>query len=197
MLTDDGVGVRPIRFRDALSWTEVRARNIDWLAPWEATPPGGASLADSTSMSAFAPMVHSLRRHARVGEALPFVVTLNDALVGQVTVAGILRGALNGGHVGYWVDRQVAGRGIIPTALALVADHCFRAVGLHRLEANVRPENLASRRVVAKLGFREEGMRRRLLHIDGDYRDHLSYSLMAEDVPAGALCHWQSVRGSA
>jgi ribosomal-protein-alanine N-acetyltransferase len=197
VLADDRVGVRPIRFRDAMAWSEVRARNLDWLAPWEATAPGGPGLAEASAVSAFPAMVRNLRRHARAGGALPFVVIVDDALVGQVTVAGILRGALNGGHVGYWVDRQVAGRGVIPTALALVADHCFTVAGLHRLEANVRPENAASRRVVEKLGFRDEGLRRRFLYIDGDYRDHVSYALMADDVPEGVLRRWHSVRESA
>lgn len=196
VLIEDGIGVRPIRFRDALAWTEVRARNTGWLAPWEATAPGSYNFAETNTMTAFAPMVRSLRRHARAGEVLPFVVTLDNALVGQVTVAGILRGALNAGHVGYWVDRRVSGRGIIPTALALVADHCFQQVGLHRLEANVRPGNVASRRVVAKLGFREEGMRRRYLYIDGEYRDHITYALLSEDAPEGALRRWRSVRGT-
>ena len=70
--------------------------------------------------------------------------------------------------------RDVAGRGIIPTALALAVDHCFFTVGLHRIEVNIRPENHASRRVVEKLGFREEGSAPRYLHIDGAWRDHLS-----------------------
>ena len=64
-------------------------------------------------------------------------------------------------------------------------DHCFFTVGLHRLEANIRPENTASRRVVEKLGFREEGIRRRQLHIDGAWRDHICYALTVEDVPGG------------
>ena len=70
-------------------------------------------------------------------------------------------------HIGYWVDREVAGRGIIPTAVALACDHCWFGLGLHRVEINIRPENVASCRVVEKLGFRVEGLRPRYLHIDG------------------------------
>jgi ribosomal-protein-alanine N-acetyltransferase len=76
---------------------------------------------------------------------------------------------------------------VLPTALALVLDHCFGPVGLHRVEADVRPENAASRRVVDKLGFREEGLRRRYLFIDEQWRDHISYALLREDVPEGVL----------
>ena len=97
------------------------------------------------------------------------------------------RGSARSAQIGYWVDKRVAGRGVIPTAVALAVDHCFFTVGLHRLEANIRPENTASRRVVEKLGFREEGIRRRHLHIDGAWRDHICYALTVEDVPGGPL----------
>jgi len=107
-----------------------------------------------------------------------------------------VRGAFNSGFVGYWVDRRVAGRAVLPTALAMVADHCFTTAGLHRLEANVRPENEASRRVMDKVGFVEEGHHRRYLAIDGDYRDHVTYALLAEDAPEGVLARLRA-RGHA
>lgn len=98
------------------------------------------------------------------------------------------------GSAGYWVDRDVAGRGVTPTALALAVDHCFFTVGLHRIEVNIRPENQASLRVVHKLGFREEGLRERFLHIDGAWRDHLSFALTADDVPGGLMRRWRASR---
>ena len=76
-------------------------------------------------------------------------------------------------------------------AVALVCDHAFGAVGLHRVEADIRPENLPSQRLVERLGFRREGVLRRYLDIDGDWRDHLSYALLAEDLPAGVLSRWR------
>jgi ribosomal-protein-alanine N-acetyltransferase len=76
----------------------------------------------------------------------------------------------------------------------MVVDHCFGAVGLHRVEANVRPENAASRRVVEKLGFREEGLHQRYLYIDGGWRDHISYAVTREDVPDGMLRRWDETR---
>ena len=84
----------------------------------------------------------------------------------------------------------------MPTAVAMVTDHCFRAVGLHRVEINVRPENAASLRVVDKLGFRAEGLRENYLHIDGEWRDHLTYALCDEDVPEGVLARWMASRVS-
>jgi ribosomal-protein-alanine N-acetyltransferase len=183
------VEVRPLRARDARAWSELRIRNEAWLRPWEGRPPSTppASWSERHSTAVYGAMLRLQRREARAGRALPFAVVVDDRLAGQLTVSSIVRGAYDGGHVGYWVDEQVAGRGVLPTALALVLDHCFGPVGLHRLQADVRPENTASRRVVDKLGFREEGLHRRYLFIDEQWRDHVGYALLREDVPEGVL----------
>lgn len=192
VLSDGDVTLRPFRLRDAVPWSESRLSNEEWLQPWE--PPAPGTYAERNGVGSFTPMVRVLRRRAREGGQLAFAICWQDRLVGQVTVGTIVRGALNGAHLGYWVDERYAGRGICPTAVALVTDHCFGPVGLHRVEVNVRPENEASRRVVAKLGFREEGMRLRYLQIDGAYRDHICYALTTEDVPDGLLSRWQASR---
>lgn len=190
-LQEGPVGLRPLRRRDADAWRELRTRNGRWLMPWEATAPDPSAPAVS-----FAATVRFLRAEARAGRALPFVVTYGGELVGQVTVSGIARGSLCSAQIGYWVDEGMAGRGVIPTAVALAVDHCFGPLALHRIEINIRPENTASLRVVEKLGFRDEGLRRRLLHIDGAWRDHRSFALLSEEVPGGLLSRWRAVRQS-
>jgi len=115
------------------------------------------------------------------------------AVAGQVTVGGITWGSLRSAHIGYWIDRQLAGQGIVPTAVALATDHLFD-VGLHRVEINIRPENAASLRVVEKLGFRPEGSRLRFLHIDGAWRDHQCFALTAEEVGGSILSRWNQSR---
>jgi [ribosomal protein S5]-alanine N-acetyltransferase len=192
-LRDGRVELRPLRQRDAGAWREVRLRNAAWLRPWEATAPDPESGPPPT----FAAMVRRLRTEARDGRTLPFVLTYDGRLVGQLTLGGITSGSLRSAYVGYWIDRAVAGRGIMPTAVALVTDHAFGPMRLHRVEINIRPENQASRRVVEKLGFRCEGMRPRYLHIDGDWRDHLAYALTADEVPGGVLARWRSQRAAA
>lgn len=172
------VVLRPLRRRDVVAWNDVQTRNREWLRPWEATSPDGGV------PPTFAQMVASLRRQAREGRAMPFVIEVDGRLRGQVTVSSIAWGAFRSGSVGYWVDRDVAGRGIVPCAVALVTDHCV-AAGMNRLEVNIRPENGPSLAVVRKLGLREEGLRRRLLHIDGDWRDHLSFAVTADEVADG------------
>lgn len=127
---------------------------------------------------------------------MPFALTYDGPLVGQLTVANIVWGSACSATIGYWLDRAVAGRGVMPTAVALATDHCFRVVGLHRIEINIRPENTASLRVVEKLGFRDEGVRVRLLHISGAWCDHRSFALTAEEVPEGLLARWHAAQSS-
>lgn len=194
-LEEGDVRIRPLRLRDGSAWAELRRRNAGWLAPWEATPPAGTP-AYRDGVATFVGMARDLRRQARQGTALPFVVLYRRELRGQLTIGNIVRGSLNSAYAGYWVDEGVAGLGVMPTALALAVDHCFRRVGLHRIEANIRPENRASRRVVEKLGFRDEGIRRRYLHIAGGYRDHVCYAITVEDVPEGVLDRWRESRRS-
>jgi [ribosomal protein S5]-alanine N-acetyltransferase len=189
VLSDGGVTLRPLRMRDGPAWVAARRANVEWLRPWEATPPNGPSTF-GVSAGIFTSMTRRLRADARQGTALPFVILVDGRFSGQLNVAGVVRGSLHSASIGYWVDERVAGRGVMPTAVALTVDHCFRAVGLHRIEVNIRPENLASRRVVEKLEFREEGAREKFLHINGDWRDHLTYALVREDVPLGLLKRW-------
>jgi ribosomal-protein-alanine N-acetyltransferase len=188
-LQDGDLLLRPLRRRDARDWHLVRTANAAWLAPWEASRPD-----ENDRAMTFPAMVRAFDREARAGRMLPFAVQLERRLVGQVTVSAITWGSLRSGQIGYWVDGAVAGRGITPHAVAMAADHCFFGLGLHRLEVNIRPENTASLRVVEKLGFRPEGIRRRYLHIDGAWRDHATFALTAEDVPGGLVPRWRRAR---
>jgi len=178
-LARHGVRLRPLSYRDRHAWHSVRSRNMDWLRPWDATLPPGATDAATT----FRGMVRSLRSAARAGTTLPFALDVDGKFRGQVTVGGLHLGSLRGAHIGYWLDRDVAGSGVMPLAVAMACDHCFRG-GLHRIEINIRPENRPSIRVVEKLGFRYEGVRERYLHIDGEWRDHVTYALTAEELDA-------------
>ena len=184
-LQDGRVGLRPPRLRDATAWSSLRLRNEAWLAPWE--PTSGEPWAIRHSVASWPSALGSLRRLARAGVLLPFMITYDDVLVGQLTVNNVVRGALRSAQMGYWVDEGHANRGITTTAVALATDHCFGPVGLHRIEVDIRPENVRSRRVAEKLGFREEGLYVRYLDIDGGWRDHVTYALTVEDVPEGLL----------
>ena len=179
------VGVRPLTRRDAARWARLRAENADWLSPWEATMPPGSGAPPPT----FRTLIAHQRRRAREGRAMPFAVTWDGQMVGQVTVSNITRGSAQWAAIGYWISQSHAGRGITATAVALVCDHLFGTAGLHRIEISLRPENVPSRRVVEKLGFAVIGLAPRFLHIDGDWRDHLVFQLLAEDLPGTVLEH--------
>lgn len=184
------VELSPLRRRDAGEWTRVRLANEDWLSPWEPSAPMGWRARHTPA--AYRAMRRAAARRARAGSALPFAIRVEGRFAGQVTIDNIVRGAMRSGHLGYWIDRSVAGRGMASLAVALVCDHAFGSVGLHRLQADIRPENRPSQALVERLGFHQEGLLRRYLDIDGDWRDHLTYSLLAEDVPGGVLAHWQA-----
>ncbi len=181
VLERDSLRLRPVRVSDVSAWADVQARNREWLAPWEATSP------DLMAGASFAAAVRGFRREARAGRMIPLVVEVDGTFRGQVTVSQIAWGSTRSGSIGYWIDRAVAGRGHIPTAVAMVMDHCFDVVGLHRIEVNIRPENAASLAVARKLGLREEGLRRAFIHIDGRWCDHLSFAVTTEDVGEGGM----------
>lgn len=132
-------------------------------------------------------MTRDLVRQGRQGKALPFALTYRGEMVGQVTVTGITWGSARWAQVGYWIDETHAGKGIMPTAVALACDHCLDTLGLHRIEIAIRPENTASLRVVAKLGFTCIGTAPRYLHINGQWRDHLLFAITTEDAGGGLL----------
>ncbi|GIE80192.1 ribosomal-protein-alanine N-acetyltransferase [Actinoplanes philippinensis] len=200
VLSDGAVLLRPYKRGDARAWSEVRIANQSWLAPWESAPPGPWS--EMNSPRAFGYVYRDMRRAAREGDSMPFAVCLvengRERLVGHVNLGNIVRRAFASAYAGYWVDHRAAGRGVIPTALALAVDHAFGPGGLHRIEVNIRPENGPSRRVVEKLGFREEAYHQRYMHIDGGWRDHLGYAMTSEEVAAegGLLARWRRVRST-
>ncbi|WP_349828274.1 GNAT family N-acetyltransferase [Brevibacterium litoralis] len=184
-LEADGIVLRPFHRKDARAYAEIRRANTAWLRPWEATVPGSDQ---------GPPRFHEMRRmladQGRRGHMLPFAVEVDGELRGQLTVGPFQWGSMLNATLGYWIDRRMAGRGITPTAVALATDHCWFALGVHRMEINIRPENTASLRVVEKLGFRDEGVRRNFMHIDGAWRDHRTFALTREDAPHGLLHGW-------
>ncbi|MBA3339477.1 MAG: GNAT family N-acetyltransferase [Geodermatophilaceae bacterium] len=186
------VRLRPLRRGDAADWERLQLRNEAWLSPWEPTAP--SSWAIRHSRGNFRRMVRALRRRANLGLCLPFAVLVDGKFAGQLTVDNVVRGVLRSAHLGYWIDRAVARQGHMSLAVALVIDHCFGPVGLHRLQADVRPENAPSRALVSGLGFREEAFYVRYLDIAGDWRDHVGYALTTEDARGGELAALEARR---
>ena len=175
------VTVRPIRLRDAAAWSRLRVRDRAHLEPWE--PTGDVPWEMRHHITVWPGLYRSLRAEARRGHMLPMAIELDGEFCGQVTVGNVVRGALRSAWIGYWVAKHVNGLGVATAAVALGLDHCFGPAGLHRVEATVRPENVASRAVLRNVGFREEGLLRRDLDVDGRGRDHLLVAMTVEEVP--------------
>ena len=177
-LTAGNVTLRPIRITDARTWEQLRVDNREWTAEWDATSPVKTAGPPPTFLRSIA----SMRNEARQGRSMPFVVEYKGEFVGMLNVSGIVFGALRGCHFGYWIDHRVAGRGIMTTAVALATDHMIHNVGLHRVEINIRPENIPSNRIAERLGFTLENVRPRFLHINNDWRDHNVYVMTSEQI---------------
>ena len=178
--------LRPPRLRDGRAWSEVRLRNQTWLEPWEPSSPYPWAERNAAGCLAAAALgaASGPRGPARCCRSW---CCYGGRLAGQINVSNVVHGVQRSCTIGYWVDGALAGRGIMPTALALVIDHCFAAVGLHRVEIDIRPENAASLRVVEKLGLRREGYFERYLDIDGGWRDHVGFAMTVEELGGATM----------
>jgi ribosomal-protein-alanine N-acetyltransferase len=183
-LREGPVTIRPIRLRDSRALERELLENRSWLRKWEATNPNGPLSFDVRAS------IRNLQSNARAGHGLPFIIEYEGKLAGQLNVSSISYGSLSSATIGYWVSEKFAGKNVTPTAVALATDHCFFSLGLHRMEICIRPENEPSLRVVEKLGFRYEGLRRRYIHINGDWRDHFCFALTVDELPTGVLRRW-------
>jgi ribosomal-protein-alanine N-acetyltransferase len=185
-LNHGDVRLRIVRTRDVKVLESLILGNRSWLRPWEATHPQAPNSFDIRSG------VRGLLRAMDRNEGLPFVIEFQGRIVGQLNVANMLYGSVSSAVIGYWVTPDVAGKGITPTAVALVSDYLFRVVGIHRVEIAIRPENEASLRIVEKLGFRFEGLKERYIHINGAWRDHYIFALTEEEIEDSVLGRWLS-----
>lgn len=183
-LSEGAVTIRSVRVRDARRLERELLDNRSWLRRWEATSPQGAMSFDVRAS------IRSLLSNARAGLGLPFAIEFDGELAGQLNVSSIAWGSVSSATIGYWVSERFAGKSVIPTAVALATDYCFFQMGLHRMEICIRPENEPSLRVVQKLGFRYEGLRRNYIHIDGGWRDHFCFALTSDELPVGVLRRW-------
>jgi ribosomal-protein-alanine N-acetyltransferase len=110
-----------------------------------------------------------------------WILTETDELAGVVNINEIVRGSFRSGYLGYYAFAPHHGRGYMTAGIRAAVSRAFRQLGLHRLEANIQPENEKSRRLVQRLGFRLEGFSPRYLKIAGKWRDHERWAVTAEE----------------
>lgn len=137
-------------------------------------------------------MVVGLLGMARRGTILPFAIDVDGSFAGQLTLGNVQHGVVGSCWIGYWVYSGYSGQGVATAAVALGTDHAMRQVGMHRVEATVMEDNVASRTVLARTGYREEGRLQRNLHINGQWRDHLLVAQTVEETAGGVLAGLQA-----
>jgi ribosomal-protein-alanine N-acetyltransferase len=116
-----------------------------------------------------------------LGAGYGFGIFAGQRFCGEINVNGVQRGPFQNAYVGYWIDEECAGLGLVPEAVVVVLRHAFDELGLHRLQIAIIPRNTASRRVVEKLGIRDEGIAQRYLEINGVWEDHVRYAITVEE----------------
>jgi ribosomal-protein-alanine N-acetyltransferase len=170
--------LRPPDRNDWQDWARLRAESRDFLKPWEPSWP-----ADALSRAAFRRRVGRYAADWRTDLGYSFFVFRreDDRLVGGIGLTNVRRGVAETASLGYWVGERFARRGYTEGALVLALDFAFDRLRLHRVEAACLPHNAASRGLLTKVGFREEGYARRYLCIDGEWQDHVLFAILREE----------------
>jgi [ribosomal protein S5]-alanine N-acetyltransferase len=158
-------------------------KNAAHLKPWSAAPAPGEDPASLTSVS------RSVLRHRREwkqGQTYVLLVFRREdesVIIGRVALGGVLRGVFQNAYLGYWIDADYQGRGLMTEAVRAATSFAFTAGGLHRVQAAVMPRNGASQRVLEKAGYRREGVAHRYLCINAKWEDHVLFAVTAEEWP--------------
>ncbi len=164
--------------RDWRDWSALRADSQAFLAPWE---PSWAH--DALSRGAFRRRLKMYRTELRQGVTHSFLIfrVADDALLGGITLSNLRRGVAKTATLGYWIGAAYARQGYVTEALWAVVEYAFRRLGLHRVEAACLPDNEASRRLLLKCGFQDEGYAREYLRINGSWQDHQLFAILRSE----------------
>lgn len=174
------VMLRPLVAPDFSAWSEVRRRNHDWLTVWE--PKRSAHAPDPThDRDAFSARCGQRERDRQTGAGYAFGLFVDNAFAGEINLNNVVRGALQTGTVGYWIDQVKAGHSYVAEGVVVVLRYAFEDLGLHRVEICIVPRNHNSRRVMEKLAIRDEGTALRFLEINGVWEDHVRYGITVEE----------------
>ncbi|MHA1153238.1 MAG: GNAT family N-acetyltransferase [Alphaproteobacteria bacterium] len=167
--------------RDWREWSALRADSQAFLLPWEPT-----WAHDALSRGAFRRRLKMYRTELRQGVTHSFLIfrSADDALLGGITLSNLRRGVAQTATLGYWIGAAHARQGYVTEALWAVLEFAFRRLGLHRVEAACLPNNEASRRLLLKCGFQEEGYAREYLRINGSWQDHQLFATLRGDFSA-------------
>ena len=177
--TGQRIFLRPPKRRDALKWQKLRMSSKNFLVPWE--PSWDAS---SCSRRAFLRYFKNSNYLANMDRAYSFLIFKIDdnTLLGGINVGNVRRGVAQSASLGYWVGVNHARNGYMKEALQILIPTLFIDLRLNRLEAATLEENIASKNLLKKIGFKKEGVLRKYLKINGAWRDHILYGLLENDL---------------
>jgi ribosomal-protein-alanine N-acetyltransferase len=170
------------RIGDYHNWALLRGESREFLTKWE---PVWAE--DELTRGAFRRRIKRYQKETRLDSAYVFFVfrKSDDRLMGGCTLSNVRRGVTQCCALGYWIGARFARQGFMQDALAALIPFVFKTLGMHRIEAACVPENGPSRSLLGKLGFREEGLARRYLLINGEWSDHILFALLEDESRSG------------
>lgn len=173
------VTLRLPQMHDYPAWYSLRRASQDFLRPFE---PRWTEL--DLARRVYAMRVRRARQEVEEGSDYTFFIFLTDGgreeLVGGITLSNIRRRAAQHVNLGYWMGQMHAGKGLMSEAVGVTLPFVFQTLDLHRVHAAFLPTNIASRRVLEKNGFIEEGFAERYLQINGRWEDHVLMGLTEE-----------------
>ena len=170
--------LRPPKRREAIKWQKLRLSSKNFLSPWE--PKWDAS---SCSRRAFMRYLKNSSYLANIDRSYSFLIFKEEDkdLVGGINVFNVRRGVSQSSSIGYWIGKRYSRKGYMFEALSILLPSLFVDLRLHRIEAAVLTHNKPSRNLLEKIGFKQEGICRSYLKIDGKWQDHIMYSLLKRD----------------
>ena len=184
VLTGPRVLLRPPATRDAAAWVATRRASESFLQPWEPTWP-----LDGATAAAFHRRRIQVKEEWRAETGYGFLIfgRKDGELLGGITLSNVRLGVARTGSLGYWVAAGHARKGYMTEAVRCILDYSFNSLKLHRVEAACLPDNQASRGLLLKCGFREEGLAREHLKINGRWCDHVTFGILQSDPRTGSI----------
>lgn len=143
-------------------------RNKEFLAPYESK-----RNAEFFSLSSIEILLKRAIKNEKDGTGIRFYITKDDKVIGTIALNNIVRGCFHSCFLGYSLDKDYINKGYMTKAVNEVVEYAFNILKLHRIEANVMPRNVQSKRVLEKCGFTEEGYSKSYLFINGVWEDHI------------------------
>ncbi|MNC27198.1 putative ribosomal N-acetyltransferase YdaF [compost metagenome] len=175
--TVQGIYISLLQIQDADELLQLRLRNKEHHQPFEPLRDEDYFTLESQQQLIAQRVEDSLQDRGYMFG----IYLLDGQLIGQITISNVVRGVGQFADIGYFIDYALQGKGYTSAAVGLVLKFAFRSLALHRVQAAILLHNHGSRRVLEKNGFQAEGIARRFIKINGQWQDHRTYAILADD----------------